>query len=196
MKVLHIIPAAFEYFDDMRAQAFEILEKENKLGIESDAITLEYGTVNRREKFEVATTAPSRKYLGQESIEKNSQAWEAYDIINLHCPFFGAGGKILDFLESNPDKFFLVTYHHDFITPDFFGYFIKLYNYYYLPKLFNKAKVIAFFSNQRAESVVGIGMVKNDSKVVVLGLFEEGADIHNDSIVQDMVMVYNNIVLK
>jgi hypothetical protein len=196
MKVLHIIPSAFEYFDDIRAQAFEILEKENKLGVESDAITLEYGAVGRREKFEVATVAPSRKYLGQESIEKNSQAWQAYDIINLHCPFFGAAGKILDFLKFNPDKFFLITYHHDFVSPDFFGYFIKFYNYYYLPKLLNKAKVIVFFSNQRTESAVGIGMVKNESKVAVLGLFGENTDIHNDSIVQDMVMVYNNIVLK
>ena len=162
MKILHIIPSAFEYFDDIRAQAFEFLEAENKLGIESDAITLEYGAVSRRKKFEAATIAPSRNYLGQESIEKNVQAWEYYDIVNLHAPFFGAGGKIINFLESNPDKVFLMTYHYDFKTTDFFSFFIKLYNYYYLPKLFKKAKKITFFANRRKESRSGIDMVKND----------------------------------
>jgi len=196
MKILHIIPSAFDYFDDIKLEAFEMLESENKMGVESDAITLEYGTVSRSEKFEVSNVAPSRQYLGQQPLDKNFQAWGDYDIINLHCPFLGEARKILNFFVNNPNKILILTYHRDFITTDFFSFFIKLYNYYYLPKLFKQAKVVGFMADRRNESIDGINMIKNDSKAVVLGLVQDPQDIHTNHIVQDLIMVYNNIVVK
>lgn len=196
MKVLHVIPNAFDYFADIHAEAFKILEAENDFGIEADAITLEYGGVTRKETFEVKKVAPSRKYIGQESIEKNIQAWDNYDIVNLHCPFLGAAGKILQWQIEHPEKFLVITYHHDFQTPDFFGYLIKLYNYYYLPKLFKVAHVVNFFADRHDLSRVGIKMLNNDEKIAVLGLPPESTDIHNPSIAEDLIMVYNSLTFK
>lgn len=196
MKVLHVIPNAFEYFSDIHSEAFKILEAEADYGIEANAITIGYGSVTRKEEFEVKKVAPSRKYLGQETIEKNIEAWEYYDVINLHCPFFGAAGNILQWFKNHPEKFLVITYHHDFKTPDFFSLLIKFYNYYYLPKLFAVAHFVAFFSDRYDVSRVGIKMLKNQEKIVVLGLPKEGEDMHSASIVEDMVIVYNSLTLK
>jgi len=196
MKVLHIIPNAFDYFEDVRHEAFEILEKESELGIDADAITLDYGTITRKEKTETKIVAPSQQYLGQQPIETNVDVWQNYDIINLHCPFFGAGGKILEWIKNHPDKFLILTYHRDFKTTDFFGYIIKYYNYYYLPKLFKLATWALFFGDRRGKSDVGLKIFTDDKKIVILGSFEQNIDIHRDAIVSDLIMVYNTITSK
>lgn len=196
MKVLHIIPSAFEYFDDIRSESFELLEEEGDLGLESDAISVSYGGVTRKEKIEVINTAPSRRYLGQEDFKKTIEAWDYYDVINLHCPFLGELGTILRWVKDHPEKCFIITYHHDFVTPDFFGYLIILYNYYYLPRLFDLAKAVVFFSERRNLSTTGIKMLKNRDKIAVLGLPAETGDIHKFSIAEDLVIVYNSLMFK
>ncbi|MBI5221390.1 MAG: hypothetical protein HY979_01120, partial [Candidatus Magasanikbacteria bacterium] len=87
MKVLHIIPSAFNYFDDIRAEAFGWLEEENNFGLESEAITLEFGSTTKQEQSEIKVVAPNRQFIGQQPISKNSESWDQFDIINLHCPF-------------------------------------------------------------------------------------------------------------
>ncbi|MFA6424355.1 MAG: hypothetical protein WCV83_03550 [Candidatus Magasanikbacteria bacterium] len=194
MKVLHVIPNAFDYFEDIHSESFKILEAEADFGVEASAITIEYGAVTRKQVFEVKKTAPSRRYAGQEPFEKNIADWDFFDIINLHCPFFGEAGKMLKWIKNYPDKKFIITYHHDFQCPDFFSYFIKFYNYYYLPKLFKAAQFVVFFAERYDESQVGIKMLKNKENIAVLGLVEEGEDIHNVSIVEDLVIVYNSLM--
>ncbi|MFA6547703.1 MAG: hypothetical protein WCT11_02015 [Candidatus Magasanikbacteria bacterium] len=196
MKVLHVIPSAFDYFEDIHSEAFKILEAEGDFGVEADAITIEYGGVTKKDIFEVKKIAPSKKYSGQESFEENISTWDYYDIINLHCPFFGEVGRILQWLKNHPEKFLIITYHHDFYSPDFFGYLIKLYNYYYLPKLFNVAQFVTFFADRHDQSRIGIKMLKNNKKAIVLGMPHEGEDIHKVSIVEDLVMVYNSLAVK
>jgi len=196
MKILHIIPSAFDYFNDIRYEAFNLLEEEGDLGMESDAITVGYGSVTRKEKKETSAVAPSRRYIGQEDFKKTVKAWDYYDIVNLHCPFFGELGTVLKWSKEHPEKKLIITYHHDFVTPDFFGYFIKIYNYYFLPKLFDIANLVVFFAEQRNYSKLGIKMLKDRSKIAVLGLPDDGNDIHNFSIAEDMVLVYNSLMLK
>lgn len=196
MKVLHVIPNAFNYFEDIHTEAFELLETEASFGVESDAVTINYGGVTKKEKFEVSKISPSRKYIGQESFENNIESWGSYDVINLHCPFFGPFGKMYTWLKNHPEKNFIITYHHDFTSPDFFGYLIKLFNFFYLPKLFDISQYVVFFEDRYDLSKVGIKMLKNHDKMVVLGLREEGEDIHNSSIAEDLVMVYNSLTFK
>ncbi|EKD42976.1 MAG: hypothetical protein ACD_72C00515G0006, partial [uncultured bacterium] len=43
MRVLHIIPSAFDYFDDIRSEAFKMIDAEIEMGIDAEAMTLEYG---------------------------------------------------------------------------------------------------------------------------------------------------------
>ena len=59
MRVIHIIPSAFEYFDDIRSQAFRLLDGLNKLGVETEAFTLQYGSTNKAQKASIKEAAPS-----------------------------------------------------------------------------------------------------------------------------------------
>lgn len=195
MKVLHIVPSAFNYFDEIRSEAFAILEEENKLGIDANVITLEFGTTTKKEKEEVKSIAPNRQFIGQQSLADNARLWDQFDIVNLHCPFFGAASQILNWAKTNSKKGLVVTYHGDFKTPDFFSLIIKFYLIYYLPKVFSIAKAVCFLSSRRRESLIGIRTFKNDEKAFVLGGQNPSLDIHNGDIVPDLIMVYNNIML-
>ncbi len=195
MKVLHIIPSAFNYFDDIRAEAFVWLDEENNFGLESEAITLEFGSTTKQEQSEIKAVAPNRQFVGQQTISKNSESWDKFDIINLHCPFFGAAGEIIKWAKDRTDKSLVVTYHNDFRTPDFFSLIIKLYNIYYLPKVFSLAKAVCFFANRCRQSSGGLNTLKDDKKAFVLGQISAELDMHNTDIVSDLIMVYNNITL-
>ncbi len=195
MKVLHIVPSAFNYFDDIRAEAFACLEEENNFGLESEVITLEFGATSKQEQGELKSVAPSRSFIGQQPMSENAQSWDRYDIINLHCPFFGAAAQIIKWAENHPDKSLVVTYHHDFRTPDFFSLIIKFYNSYYLPKVFSVAKTVCFMANRRRQSGSGIRTLKDDKKAFILGQISDELDMHKTDIVSDLILVYNNVTL-
>lgn len=195
MKVLHIIPSAFNYFDDIRAEAFAWLEAENNAGLESEVITLEFGFTTKQEQVEIKASAPTREFIGQQSMSQNANSWDQFDIINLHCPFFGAANEIIRWAKDRNHKSLVITYHHDFKTPDFFSLIIKLYNFYYLPKVFFVAKAVCFLANRWAQSSAGIGLLKNEEKAFILGQINNDIDIHKTDIVSDLIMVYNNITL-
>ena len=86
-------------------------------------------------------------------------------------------------------------HHHDFKTSDFFSWIVKMYNYYYLPKMFAKAQGVCFFGDRKEQSNVGIKMLKDEKKAFVLGLYESSRDIHNSHIAEDLILVYNSIIL-
>ena len=195
MKVLHIIPTAFDYFDNIRSEAFGILEEENNLGIDSDVITLEFGSTTKKERAEVGVVSPGRQFVGQQSVIENTKSWDYYDVVNLHCPFLGAASHIIKWAKDQPNKRLVITYHSDFKTPDFFSLIIKFYNFYYLPKLFSLARAVCFFANRKADSIYGIKILKNDEKAFVLGQISDELDIHNQDVASDLVLVYNNIML-
>jgi len=193
MRVLHIIPSAFDYFDGIRFESFKILEMENKFGIDTDAITLEYGSSPKSSVSSTTKSFPRQKFLGRDTIDRNVKEWDQYDVVNLHCPFFGGAKKILDWAGSN-DKNLVLTYHCDFVSSDIIGWFIKIYNYFYLPKLAKKSKLISLFSSRYYDSKIGIKIFKNCENIAVLGLGKNFKDIHSKEVVEDLVMVYNSIV--
>lgn len=195
MKVLHIIPSAFNYFDDIRAEAFVWLEAENNAGLESEVITLEFGSTTKQEQAEIKAVAPTREFIGQQSMSQNANSWDQFDIINLHCPFFGAANEIIRWAKDRDHKSLVITYHSDFKTPDFFSLIIKLYNFYYLPKVFSTAKAVCFLANRRVQSRHGISLLKDEKKAFILGQIDDNLDIHKTDIVSDLIMVYNNITL-
>lgn len=198
MRVLHIIPTAFNYFDDIRAEAFKILHTEGEHGIDANALTLDYGSTSKSDEEEVGEVAPKAQFLGHHPMRRAMESWNDYDVVNLHCPFLGAASKILDWANKNKDKNLIITYHHDFRTPDFFSLIIKIYNIFYLPKLFKVAKRICFFGGRRRESSTGILLTgkKNDRKTVVLGQSGMNKDINNELVAEDLVMVYNSMTLE
>ncbi|MBI5729461.1 MAG: glycosyltransferase [Candidatus Magasanikbacteria bacterium] len=143
MKVLHIIPSAFDYFGDIRAAAFSLVGKLPGLGVEADAFTLQYGSASREEQGEVAATAPSQRFVGLTSVAELIVALGEYDLIHVHCPFFGVAGKIIAWKREHPNIPLVATFHRRVATPDFFSLGIVWYNRYYLPKLFAVADAVA-----------------------------------------------------
>ena len=144
MRVIHIIPSAFEYFDDIRSQAFSLLEELHKLGVENEAVTLQYGQHNRATKKSIQAAAPeaAHNYLGDFDINSVIKSFADFDVVHLHCPFFGAAGKILRWKKLNPDIPLVVTYYRAVRILDLMSLFIRFYNAYYLPKIFKLADAV------------------------------------------------------
>lgn len=147
MRVIHVIPSAFEYFNDIRSQAFKLLDGLHKLGVETEAFTLQYGSTNKAEKASVKEASPSvHSYLGNFDINSAIHNFSDFDIVHLHCPFFGAAGKILKWKKNNPNIPLVITFYRDVRVVDLMSLFIRFYNMYYLPKFFHLADAVSRFN--------------------------------------------------
>ncbi|MEK7131772.1 MAG: glycosyltransferase [Patescibacteria group bacterium] len=157
MRVIHIIPSAFEYFDDIRLQAFKLLDGLHKLGVETEAFTLQYGSTNKVEKASIKEASPSvHNYLGNFDIDSAIANFADFDIVHLHCPFFGAAGKILRWKKLNPGIPLVVTYYRPVRIQDLMSLFIRFYNAYYLPKIFKLADAVERFNGEEADAMGSI----------------------------------------
>ena len=157
MKVIHIIPSAFEYFGDIRSQAFKLLDGLHKLGVETEAFTLQYGSTNKAEKASIKEASPSvHNYLGNFDINSAIANFSDFDIVHLHCPFFGAAGKILRWKKLNPGIPLVITYYCQVRIEDLMSLFIRFYNAYYLPKFYKLANAVDWFDAGKASSVESI----------------------------------------
>lgn len=146
MKVLHITPSAFDYFNDIRDSVFELTKHLSDLGVESEIFTLQYGVTTRQSKVEIRQKSPTASFQGQIGIEEIIASLNNFDIIHLHCPFLGAAGRLLSWKKQHSLHPLIITYHRDVKLEDLFSYFILLYNNYYLSKLFKIADAISCFS--------------------------------------------------
>ncbi len=151
MRVIHVIPSAFEYFDDIRSHAFKLLDELHKLDVETEAFTLQYGTPNKAEKNSIKQASPSvHNFIGSFDINSAIANFSDFDIVHLHCPFFGAAGKIMHWKKLHPDTPLVITYYRDVQIRDLMSLFIKLYNSYYLPKVFKVADAVSRFNREES----------------------------------------------
>lgn len=143
MRVLHIIPAAFTYFDKIRDRAFQLIEAESKTGIEVEVFVLQYGSPSERFETSVRRQAPSsRRLTGTATINEVIATCDDFDLINVHVPLLGAAPQLLRLKKRQPHKPLVVTYHGKFSAPDLFGAYISCYNVWYTAKLFKAADAI------------------------------------------------------
>lgn len=142
MRILHIIPSAFTYFDAIRDRAFQMVEEEGKVGIDVEAFTLQYGPASKRLQSSVKRQAPSRAFQGSASLKEVVESFREFDLVHVHCPLLGSAHEILRFKKQYPGMPLVVTYHGRFEVPDLFGVFVSWYNVWYLTKLFRSADVI------------------------------------------------------
>lgn len=155
MRVIHIIPSAFDYFDDIRSQAFKLLDGLHKLGVETEAFTLQYGTTNKAEKASIKSASPSvHDYIGNFDIDDAVASFSDFDIVHLHSPFFGGAGKILNWKKLNPDIPFVITYYRAVRILDLMSLFIKFYNAYYLPKIYKLAQSASRFNSEESQQSI------------------------------------------
>ncbi|MEK7680681.1 MAG: glycosyltransferase [Patescibacteria group bacterium] len=142
MRVIHIIPSAFGYFDDIRSRAFSILNAQHELGVEVEAITLQYESPSRSVRQEVEESSPAvHSYQGDATVGEAFLHLDDSDLVILHASFFGAGGKVLRWAKKGKAPFFIV-YHGQIVVTDFYSLIIKIYNWYYLPRLSRQADYI------------------------------------------------------
>lgn len=172
IKVLHIVPSAFDYFEKIRKEAFLLVDSLNELGFDNYVFTLQYQAVNKR--LEKKVQGETRGKMGFEKIynigEVKDKMDEA-DIIHLHVPFLGMGKKILEYKKNNPQKKFIVTVHSGLPYIDFFTIIIWLYNGWYLSKIFAIADFVAVENEEIFKKSGGFSKLKDEKKLVLINNF-------------------------
>ncbi len=154
MRVVHIIPSAFEYFDDIRSSAFALIAAEGKEGIESEALTIQYGTVTAKERRGVQTTAPKHSF---QSLSSSSQAFlklAEFDIVHIHCPTLGVARQLIAWKKSHPTIPFVITWHRSPRWSDLFSLFIMGYTAWYMRRLFPLASAVVALSSCPYQSFI------------------------------------------
>ena len=199
MRVIHIIPSAFEYFNDIRAQAFTLVDGLCTLGVETEAFTLQYGSTTRSAKEAVRSNAPSvHTYQGSADMRGVIQALEDFDLVHLHCPFLGAGRQLLAWKKNNPTVPLVVTYYRDVAFSDVFSLFIKLYNAYFLPKMFSIADALICDNGYELAQLSGSKYIPAQKQVVCLDEImlakEWGKLDKKQAVAAKVVLVYNNLL--
>lgn len=152
MKIIHIIPFAFDYFTDMRDRAMSLVESERNAGVEAEAYTLQYGPVSSHQKQGAAEKAPSLGFLSMNSSAGLVNDLNNYDIVHLHAPFLGMAGHVLKWKRNNPARPFVITYWRDVRISDSLSVFIALYNRYYLPRFFSLSEAVVFHGSASEKS--------------------------------------------
>ncbi len=171
MRVFHIIPSAFDYFDDIRGAAFSLVDGINELGLEAEPITLQYGPPSREARASVQEATPSLKleYAKEEKFAAVEDEFQEYDIVHLHCPFFAAAPRLIKWKKSNMGHPLVVTYYRDVPFTDLFSLLIRWYNNYYLPKLFFLADAVTCFSWEDFKKSLGRKYLADKAKLTALG---------------------------
>jgi len=168
MKVLHIVPSAFDYFNDIRDFVFQLTDHLSDLEVESEIFTLQYGTTTRQTKIEIWQKSPGASFEGHIKINEIIASLDNFDIIHLHCPFLGAARRLLAWKKQNPDRKLIITYYRDIRLTDLFSFFILLYNNYYLPKIFKVADAISCLSAEDLKRTSAWRWMKDKKAIIEL----------------------------
>lgn len=208
MRVLYIIPTVFDYFDDIRDSAFSLAENLSQLGVEVETLTVQYEKPTKKEEATVATVAPSGKSFGTVPPSDVGKRLAEFDILQVHCPMFGAAGKVLKWKFLRLELPMVITINRRVETPDFFSLLIMAYNLFYLPKLFKTASVITCPSLINFKKFFGRSFAKFNDKVIEVNdsLQFAGEDLTSDSNVVKLsamervatkyLTIYNRLIQK
>lgn len=136
MKILHIIPSAFDYFNDIKEKAMSLAEKQKELGFSVEAFTVQYHGLTPKQTAEGSLQAPLLHFSGVYNTEEVISELSDFDIIHFHAPFLGIVGKICSLLKSKANKSkIVISYWRNPIINDLFSVYIYLYNRFYIPRL-------------------------------------------------------------
>lgn len=202
MRVIHIIPSAFNYFDDIRSAAFSIVDELSEIGVEGEIITLQYGAPRREEKEELKAAAPSRRYVGAVDFNALLRDLSGFDAVHLHCPFLGAADKILEWRRREPKTALVVSYYRDVIFNDLISLYVRWYNSHYLPLLFSASDAVVCFSADSFRKSRGRKFLRESDKLFDLNfaLDETGGGAvkltDKKGVAQGLAVLYNNLLLK
>jgi hypothetical protein len=168
MKVAHIVPAAFNYFDDIRNTALGLVSYLSEFDIEAEVFTVNYGTIESKDKAAspVKAGASKGKYKGLVGIKSALQIMQQCDLLHVHTPLLGAASKVLAWKKKHKNTPLVVTYYRKVKVPDVFSLITRWYNSYNLPKLFAAANLITCFSFEDFKKNGGFKYLKDNSKLI------------------------------
>lgn len=167
LKILHFVPSAFEYFDNIRKEAFTLIDSLGELGFENYVFTLQYSTVSKRLEKEIKEKTKDK--MGFEKIHTMEEVEDKIneaDIVHLHAPFLGMGKKLLEYKKKYPQKKFIVTVYRNLPYVDFFTIIIWLYNSWYLKRILNICDFVCASDEQVFKEARGFSMLKDEKKFV------------------------------
>jgi len=204
LQVLHIIPSAFNYFDDVKSYAFGVLNEMNAYDdVSATALTLQYGTPTIAEKQAVSAVAPDQEYKGAHPVEEVAKNFSDFDIVHLHAPFLGAAGHILQWKKEFPKIPLVITLYRPVVVVDLIAWGIKWYNNYYLPKLFEVADLVTVFpwSEKMANKITERNKIDVSAKVRLLFESDSFSQVQiiekrfkQEEIVKNLFYLYSNLV--
>ena len=200
MRIVHIVPSAFEYFDDIRREAFKIIGKLEDAGVQNEVFTLQYSKPSESETAELETITPAHNFQGMFGLQKLISELKNFDIVHLHCPFLGGGKKILEWKKNNPNKPLVLSYYRDVKILDPICLIIRFYNDYYLPKFFDLAKAVVCFSRKDFYESKGRKYLRDNTKLTVLAPDESihlTADLNKvqlEGAIKKLTAIYKNLI--
>lgn len=196
MRVIHIIPSAFEYFDDIRSKAFNLVNGLHNLGVETEAFTLQYGSTGKSLKESVKSASPAvHKYINTTNAEGVLSSLENFDLVHLHAPFLGLARHMLHWKKMNPDIPLVISFYRDVPFSDTFSLFVKLYNAYFLPKVFAAADQVVCESFDSFRVTAGARYMPEQKQVVYMdqiALTKQLKSKNIDPVAAKILLVYNS----
>ncbi len=142
LRTVHLIPAAFDYFDDIQEAAFGLVDALNYAGIPAEPFTIDYEMPTRARRARLAEISPGRQFQGASHASEMKKLFTHFDLVHLHCPLFGGAGDLLRLARLNPAKPVIITWYRPLFIRDVFSLGLRLYNAYYLPRLAEVARYV------------------------------------------------------
>ena len=153
MRVIHLVPSAFDYFEDIRTMAFGIVEELDLAGVDSEIITLQYGTPARSVREAAQTQEIKRSYKGIVPTPQLLDSLLHFDIVHFHVPLLGFLGKFLKWYKQHPEVKIVLSYYRPVQNSDVISWFIAWYNRHYLPLLAHCSQGLIYFTDNTLRSI-------------------------------------------
>ncbi|HLC70326.1 MAG TPA: hypothetical protein VJH75_04795 [Patescibacteria group bacterium] len=189
VKALHIIPGAFDYFNDIRKEALLLTDALSEVkGLEVEYVVLEYGLPKAGHgSFEDRVSG--RIHQGNGNLKETIASLDNYDLIHLHAPFLGGAKPLLKYYNEKKDPPPLViTYYRDVKITDLLSYYVRWYNRRYLGGLMKKASEVLVLGDESQFKDLPSGQN-------IVDKYEFWGDIplNQEAFVEKNVIVYNNL---
>lgn len=201
MRVIHFVPSAFEYFEDIRSNVFHIVEELDKEEVNSEIITLQYGAPTQTSKQAAAEQEVKRSYKGTMPTPELLESLSRFDIIHFHVPLLGFLGKFIKWKKLHPEARVVVSYYRPVRYDDLISWFVKWYNQHYLVQLNASAEAIIHFSNRGFKSLTAKmrseALVFNAQKFVSEPLYEKNKElqlINLKGLSQIIIAIYSKLL--
>jgi hypothetical protein len=193
--VVHIIPAAFDYFDDIKTRAFSWVDEMSKYDLELEVLTIQYSTDKNNSDASDKIKSDRRKFAGVISGQAGMANLSQFDLVHVHCPMLGGAGDLLKWIKSESRPPLICTYHPAIKFPGIFGWLIRGYNQYYLPKIFVQADIVTVYSDQAGCQQIARRYGVNGDSWLGLDDGQKNA-LTNHEVVLKLLAVYSQVVSK